>query len=56
MKNVLKEIKNDIISKGDEPRVDNIEQLYISKQNILFIILFKLNPRIFKYIIFIENH
>jgi len=33
MKNVLKEIKNDIISKGDEPRVDNIEQ-YISQNKI----------------------
>ena len=38
MKNVLKEIKNDIISMGDEPRVDNIEQ-YIS-QNKIFCILF----------------
>ena len=38
MKNILKEIKNDIISKGDEPRVDNIEQ-YIS-QNKIFCLLF----------------
>ena len=38
MKNILKEIKNDIISMGDEPRVDNIEQ-YIS-QNKIFSILF----------------
>jgi len=41
MKNVLKEIKNDIISKGDEPRVDNIEQ-YIS-QNKIFCLLFYSN-------------
>ena len=38
MKNILKEIKNDIISLGNEPRVDNIEQ-YIS-QNKIFCILF----------------
>jgi len=41
MKNVLKEIKNDIISVADEPRVDNIEQ-YIS-QNKIFCILFYSN-------------
>ena len=41
MKNILKEIKNDIISVGDEPRVDNIEQ-YIS-QNKIFCILFYSN-------------
>ena len=38
MKNILKEIKNDITSIGSEPRVDNLEQ-YIS-QNKLFGILF----------------
>ena len=38
MKNILKEIKNDIICLGNEPRVDNIEQ-YIS-QNKIFCILF----------------
>ena len=38
MKNILKEIKNDIISFGKEPTVDNIEQ-YIS-QNKIFCILF----------------
>ena len=36
--NILKEIKNELISKGDEPRVDNLEQ-YIS-QNKIFTILF----------------
>jgi len=38
MKNILKEIKNDIISKGDEPNVDNLDQ-YISQDKI-FCILF----------------
>ena len=38
MKNILKEIKNDFISSGTEPRVSNIEQ-YIS-QNKIFCILF----------------
>jgi len=38
MKNILKEIKNDIMSSGNEPRVDNIEQ-YLS-QNKIFCILF----------------
>ncbi len=38
MKNILHEIKNDILSYGKEPRVDNINQ-YIS-QNKLFCILF----------------
>ena len=41
MKNILKEIKNDIVSFGNEPRVDNIEQ-YIS-QNKIFCILFYSN-------------
>ena len=41
MKNILKEIKNDVISVGDEPRVDNIEQ-YMS-QNKLFCVLFYSN-------------
>ena len=46
MKNILKEIKSDIISKGDEPNVDNLDQ-YIS-QDKLFCILFysKLIPDI----------
>ena len=38
MKNILKEIKNGIISSGAEPRVSNIEQ-YIS-QNKIFCVLF----------------
>ena len=38
MKNILKEIKNDIISKGDEPNVDNLDQYII--QDKLFCILF----------------
>ena len=38
MKNILKEIKNDIVSSGKEPRVDNLEQ-YIS-QNKIFCVLF----------------
>lgn len=38
MKNILKDIKNDIKSLGSEPRVDNLEQ-YIS-QNKIFCILF----------------
>ena len=38
MKNILKEIKNDIISKGDEPNIDNLDQ-YISQDKI-FCILF----------------
>ena len=41
MKNILKEIKNDIISLGNEPRVDNVEQ-YIS-QNKIFCLLFYSN-------------
>ena len=46
MKNILKEIKNDIICQGDEPNVDNLDQ-YIS-QDKLFCILFysKLIPDI----------
>ena len=38
MKNILSNIKNDIISLGSEPRVDNLEQ-YMS-QNKIFCILF----------------
>ena len=37
-KNILKEIKNELISKGNEPRIDNLDQ-YIS-QNKIFTILF----------------
>ena len=36
--NILKEIKNELISKGTEPRIDNLDQ-YIS-QNKIFTILF----------------
>ena len=36
--NILKEIKNELISKGNEPRIDNLDQ-YIS-QNKIFTILF----------------
>jgi len=36
--NILNEIKNELMSKGDEPRIDNLEQ-YIS-QNKMFTILF----------------
>ena len=36
--NILKEIKNELISKGSEPRIDNLEQ-YIS-QNKIFAIFF----------------
>ena len=36
--NILKEIKNELISKGSEPNIDNFEQ-YIS-QNKIFSILF----------------
>ena len=36
--NILKEIKNELISKGNEPRIDNFDQ-YIS-QNKIFTILF----------------
>ena len=44
MKNILKEIKNDIISKGDEPNVDNLEQ-YISQDKIFCIFFYsKLIP------------
>ena len=44
MKNILKEIKNDIISKGDEPNVDNLEQ-YISQDKIFCILFYsKLIP------------
>jgi len=44
MKNILKEIKNDIISKGDEPNVDNLDQ-YISQDKIFCIFFYsKLIP------------
>ena len=45
--NILKEIKNELISKGTEPNIDNFEQ-YIS-QNKIFSILFisKIIPELF---------
>ena len=44
MKNILKEIKNDIICKGDEPNVDNLEQ-YISQDKIFCLLFYsKLIP------------
>ena len=44
MKNILKEIKNDIISKGDEPNVDNFDQ-YMTQDKIFCILFYsKLIP------------
>ena len=38
--NILKEIKNELISKGTEPNIDNFDQ-YISQNKIFAILLFQ---------------
>ena len=44
MNNILKEIKNDIISSGTEPRINNLEQ-YLSQKKIFCILFYsKLIP------------
>ena len=55
MNNILKEIQNDIISCGTEPRIINLEQ-YIS-QNKIFCILFysKIIPQYLNILSLLSN-